>query len=224
MKVEKCFQSPMQRQIRESQEIEYSKADILMNSKGEWNSARIPRIVMEYPGKLEEEQQEEMEELVGVPRPHARVKSPGKQMKRTSHSEVKMPMFKKRKMVVEGPDIVTSAVASSAQVVKDEEKVDGQCGQEPVKVDAQVDMQKVEGKKIKEKSVPAANTRAKTASKGAKGKVQSNTLKSYFTSQKRTTQSVVKDGGAGEESDLSPAAPSADSSSVDSANDQKGVG
>ena len=36
--------------------------------------------------------------------------------------------------------------------------------------------------------------------------------------------SVVKDGGAGEESDLSPAASSADSSSVDSANDQKGVG
>ena len=168
-----------------------------------------------------------MEELVGVPRPHARVKSPGKQMKRTSHSEVKMPMFKKRKMVVEGPDIVTSAVASNAQVVKDEEKVDGQCGQEPVKVDAQVDMQKVEGKEIKEKSVPAANTRAKTASKGAKGKVQSNTLKSYFTSQKRTTHShsgVVKGGGAGEESDLSPAASSADSSSVDSANDQKGVG
>ena len=118
-------------------------------------------------------------------------------------------------------------LSSSALVVKDDEKVDGQCGQEPVKVDALVDMQKVEGKEVTEKAVPAANTRSKTASKGVKGKVQSNTLKSYFTSQKRTTHShsgVVKGGGAGEESDLSPAAPSADSSSVDSANDQKGVG
>ena len=232
MKVEKCFQSPMQRQIREAQEIEYSTADILMNSKSEWNSNPIPRIVMEFPVKVEEKQ-EEMEDLVGVPRPHTRVKGPGKQTERTSHSEVKVeveeeevkvPMSKKIKVTKEEPDIVTIAVANNALLVKDEEKVDGQCGQEPVTVDALADMQQVEGKKIMEKSVPTANTRAKTASKGFKGKVQSNTLKSYFTSQKRTTQSVVKDGGAREEPDLSTAASPADSFSVDPANDQKGVG
>ena len=45
MRVEKGFKKPLARQIREGVEIELSKATLL-NSKSEWNSARIPRIVI----------------------------------------------------------------------------------------------------------------------------------------------------------------------------------
>ena len=46
MRVEKSFKKPLARQIREGVEIEMSR-EVLMNSKSEWNSARIPRIVIE---------------------------------------------------------------------------------------------------------------------------------------------------------------------------------
>ena len=46
MRMEKVFRKPLARQIREGVEIEMSE-QILMNSKSEWNSARIPRIVIE---------------------------------------------------------------------------------------------------------------------------------------------------------------------------------
>ena len=46
MKMEKGFKKPLARQIREGVEIEMSN-EILMNGKSEWNSARIPRIVIE---------------------------------------------------------------------------------------------------------------------------------------------------------------------------------
>ena len=58
--------------------------------------------------------------------------------------------------------------------------------------------------------------------KGEK-KVQSNTIKSYFHSKRGTTKSVVEDGAAGGEPDLKQTN-TADSSNVDSASDQTGVG
>ena len=84
-------------------------------------------------------------------------------------------------------------------------------------------MAEVDVKEAVEKSVVAANTKAKKAFKGSKGKIQSNTLKAYFTSQKRTTPCVELDGGgaAGGESELKQTEPAADSSS---AGDNTGVG
>ena len=108
-------------------------------------------------------------------------------------------------------------------VVKDEVTEDGQCGQDPGKVEAAVSMAEVDVKEAVEKSAVAANTRAKKASRG-KGKIQSNTLKAYFTSQKRTTNVELDGGGAaGGESDLKQTN-TTDSSNVDSASDQTGVG
>ena len=46
MRMEKVFRKPLARQIREGVEIEMSE-QILMNSKSEWNSSGIPRIVIE---------------------------------------------------------------------------------------------------------------------------------------------------------------------------------
>ena len=59
MKVIKSHRTPLSRQVQESIEIEYSKADIVMNSKGEWNGSRIPRIVVEVGEKLQEGEKEE---------------------------------------------------------------------------------------------------------------------------------------------------------------------
>ena len=59
MKVLRSHRSPLTRQIQESIEIEHSKADIVMNSKGEWNGSRIPRIVIEVGDKIQEEEEEQ---------------------------------------------------------------------------------------------------------------------------------------------------------------------
>ena len=55
MKVVRGHKTPLSRQIHESIEIENSKADFLMNSKGEYNGSRIPRIVIEVGDKVETE-------------------------------------------------------------------------------------------------------------------------------------------------------------------------
>ena len=51
MKMEASFKKPLARQIREGVEIEASKGE-LMNSKSEWNNAKIPRIVIETGEQL----------------------------------------------------------------------------------------------------------------------------------------------------------------------------
>ena len=60
MKMEKGFKKPLARQIREGVEIEMSR-DTLMNGKSEWNSSRIPRIVIEEG----ERQVEDLESALG---------------------------------------------------------------------------------------------------------------------------------------------------------------
>ena len=60
MKMEKGFKKPLARQIREGVEIEMSN-ETLMNSKSEWNSAQIPRIVIEEG----ERQTEDIESALG---------------------------------------------------------------------------------------------------------------------------------------------------------------
>ena len=47
MKVVETHRSPLSRQIHEGVAIETNKADIVMNSKSEWNQARLPRIIIE---------------------------------------------------------------------------------------------------------------------------------------------------------------------------------
>ena len=47
MKILRRHKTAMSRQISESVLIELSSADIIMNSKGEWNGSRIPRVILE---------------------------------------------------------------------------------------------------------------------------------------------------------------------------------
>ena len=55
MRMERGFTKPLARQIREGVEIETSK-NVLMNSKAEWNNARIPRIIIEEGEKQQEDE------------------------------------------------------------------------------------------------------------------------------------------------------------------------
>ena len=57
MKVLETHRSPLSRQIHEGVEIEVNKADLLMNSKSEWNQSRLPRIVIESGETLMEDEE-----------------------------------------------------------------------------------------------------------------------------------------------------------------------
>ena len=46
MRLERGYKKPLARQIREGVEIDTSSST-LMNTKAEWNNARIPRIIIE---------------------------------------------------------------------------------------------------------------------------------------------------------------------------------
>ena len=53
MEIVEKHKSPMARQIHDGVELQASKADIIMNSKAEWNHSKIPRIMVEV-GEEEE--------------------------------------------------------------------------------------------------------------------------------------------------------------------------
>ena len=52
MKVKKVHRTPLVRQVAEGAEIASCKADVEMNSKGEWNGSKLPRMVIEREDKV----------------------------------------------------------------------------------------------------------------------------------------------------------------------------
>ena len=60
MKVMRNHPTALTRQIEESVAIDKKKVHVIMNSKGEWNSQRIPRIVVQVQGIDEEEEGERL--------------------------------------------------------------------------------------------------------------------------------------------------------------------
>ena len=60
MKVMRNHPTALTRQIEESVALDKKKVHVLMNSKGEWNSQRIPRIVVQVQGRDEEEEGERL--------------------------------------------------------------------------------------------------------------------------------------------------------------------
>ena len=60
MKIVRRHKTPLTRQIHEAVEIQYSTAAAVLNSKGEWNGARIPRIVIEVGEEIKDEDKEEI--------------------------------------------------------------------------------------------------------------------------------------------------------------------
>ena len=60
MKVMRNHSTALTRQIEESVALDKKKVHVLMNSKGEWNSQKIPRIVVQVQGRDEEEEGERL--------------------------------------------------------------------------------------------------------------------------------------------------------------------
>ena len=48
----KHFEKALERQIAEAVNIEMNKADIIMNSRNEWNGSKIPRIIRDQRNKM----------------------------------------------------------------------------------------------------------------------------------------------------------------------------
>ena len=57
-----CNKSPLERQVHEGVQLELHKADLILNSKAEWNHDRIPRIIIETGGELVEDKESGMSE------------------------------------------------------------------------------------------------------------------------------------------------------------------
>ena len=55
MIIVESHRSALNRQIHEGVELEMNKADIILNSKSEWNNSGIPRIVIEVGDEVEED-------------------------------------------------------------------------------------------------------------------------------------------------------------------------
>ena len=53
MKVKKVHRTPLVRHVAEGVEIVSCKADLEMNSKGQWNGSKLPRMVIEREGRVE---------------------------------------------------------------------------------------------------------------------------------------------------------------------------
>ena len=60
MRMIEGHRSPLERQVHEGVQLELHKADIIMNSKSEWNHARLPRIVIEMGEEQAEDQENGM--------------------------------------------------------------------------------------------------------------------------------------------------------------------
>ena len=58
MKIVRSHKTPFTRQVQEGVEIDNSTANIIMNSKGEWNGSRIPRVVIEVGEEVQDEEGE----------------------------------------------------------------------------------------------------------------------------------------------------------------------
>ena len=56
MKVIRSHRTPLVRQVDEGVEIAMCEATIVMNSKGEWNGSKLPRMVVERGDKVELEE------------------------------------------------------------------------------------------------------------------------------------------------------------------------
>ena len=65
MEVVEGHRTPITRQVQEGVQLEMNKADIIMNSKSELNSARLPRIVIEVGDDQEEDKESGMTRAVG---------------------------------------------------------------------------------------------------------------------------------------------------------------
>ena len=105
MKVLRGHKTPLTRQIQEGVEIEFSEAKIIMNSKGEWNGSRIPRIVIEVGEDVLDDDDDPLETSSKKRRNGDLEKWRMKSLnKRKTGDEIQGPRSKRRREI--GPEIM----------------------------------------------------------------------------------------------------------------------
>ena len=55
MEVVESHRSPLNRQVHEGVELDMNGAEIILNSKSEWNNCGIPRVMIEVGDEVEED-------------------------------------------------------------------------------------------------------------------------------------------------------------------------
>ena len=98
MKVQRSHRTPMARQIEEGVEILNSKANVIMNAKGEWNGSKLPSLLVERGDKIEQEKND----------PYDRMWKCDK----SNRWEINAAQFKKRKGYEEVCDVVNDSDVS----------------------------------------------------------------------------------------------------------------
>ena len=187
MKVERSWESPLNRQVDESTAIERSKAQIPMNSRSEWNSQRIPRIVVQVQGENELEDDEKLPtmETWTVHVPTVNVKQ--ERRKCGTPEDVRESPLKRRR-VGDSPrdDPEEDAAAPEAAEELEEEYPEKNSFQSDKKLDPALGEGDSVGQGPRAAPAPMMGTLAKAMKKPSKGKKQSqirNKITNYFILQ-----------------------------------------
>ena len=187
MKVERSWESPLNRQVDESTAIERSKAQIPMNSRSEWNSQRIPRIVVQVQGENELEDDEKLPTMetwtVHVP-----TVSMKQERRRSGPQEDEKGSPVKRRRVGDSPrdDPEEDAAAPEAAEELEEEYPEKNSFQSGKKLDPALGEGDSVGQGPRAAPAPMMGTLAKAMKKPSKGKKQSqfrNKITNYFILQ-----------------------------------------
>ena len=188
MKVERSYaESPLNRQIDESTSIARSRAQIPMNSRSEWNSQRIPRIVLQVQGKDQLEDDEKMPsmETWTVQAPTVKVNI-NQERRKERPSEEEEGGQAKRRRVGDVPDVVGEGAAALGTTVKNslqfrQEEVEEDRERPPL---GEGDREEQRPRAVF--PLPMRSPKAKAIKKPSKGKIKNelrNKITNYFQLQ-----------------------------------------
>ena len=186
MKVERSYaESPLNRQIDESTSIARSRAQIPMNSRSEWNSQRIPRIVLQVQGKDQLEDDEKMPQMetwtAQVPTVNI-----NQERRKERPSEEEEGGQAKRRRVGDVPDVVGEGAAALGTTVKNslqfrQEEVEEDRERPPL---GEGDREEQRPRAVF--PLPMRSPKAKAIKKPSKGKIKNelrNKITNYFQLQ-----------------------------------------
>ena len=195
MKVERSYaESPLNRQIDESTSIARSRAQIPMNSRSEWNSQRIPRIVLQVQGKDQLEDDEKMPQMetwtAQVPTVNI-----NQERRKERPSEEEEGGQAKRRRVGDVPDVVGEGAAALGTTVKNSLQFRGEKVEEDRERPPLGEGDRAEQRPRAVIPLPMRSPKAKAFKKPSKGKFKNelrNKITNYFQLQDVKTSAELE--------------------------------
>ena len=129
MKIVRSHKTPLTRQIHEAVEINYSSAANVMNSKGEWNGAKIPRVVIEVGKDIQEDEEDEQQGVININKRREALQEVDqndrtgwetKNMKKRKRGEEEEEILTSKKIREDVPEVTT--VANPVQEIQNYDK------------------------------------------------------------------------------------------------------